>query len=193
MKSKAVLAVFGFAAAFALSLPALAQKSSGGYYAGVTLGKSNSLNFCDQLGPTCLDQRETWKLLGGQRFNRYFAVEAGYHFLGEAKDENPAAPKNARSKAAELVAVLSYPMGRDLSAYGVAGGYRGNIKGSDSTGVTFNQSNTGATYGMGLQWDYFAPVSLRGGWQLYRRMGGGTAGPETSIMAWGVSAIYNFE
>ena len=90
MKSKAVLAVFGFAAAFALSLPALAQKSSGGYYAGITLGKSNSLNFCDQLGPTCLDQRETWKLLGGQRFNRYFAVEAGYHFLGEAKDENPA-------------------------------------------------------------------------------------------------------
>jgi len=80
-----------------------------------------------------------------------------------------------------------------LSAYGTAGGYRGNIKGSDATGSTFNQSNNGGTYGAGLQWDYFAPVSLRGGWQLYRRMGGGTAGPETSIMAWGVSAIYNFE
>jgi OOP family OmpA-OmpF porin len=193
MKSKAVLAVSGFLAAFALSLPALAQKSDGTYYAGITLGRSNSLNFCNGLGPTCLDIRETWKLLGGYRINRYLAVEAGYHFLGEAKDEDPAAPQNARSKAAELVAVLSYPMGGKLSVYGQAGAYRGNIKGSDSTGMTFNQSKTGVTYGSGLQWDYFAPVSLRGGWQVYRRMGGGTAGPETSIMAWGVSAIYNFE
>ena len=193
MKSKAVLAVIGFAAALAISLPAMAQKKSDGYYAGVLLGKSTSFAFCDQLGPTCLDQRETWKLLGGYRFNRYFAAEAGFHYLGEAKDEDPAARKDARSKAADIVGVLSLPMGRELSVYGLAGAFRGNIKGSDSTGRTFNKSNTGGTYGAGLQWDYFAPVSLRGGWQLYRRMGGGPAGPETSIMAWGVSAIYNFE
>jgi OOP family OmpA-OmpF porin len=193
MKSKAVLAVFGFAAALALSLPALAQKRSDGYYAGVMLGKSNSLNFCDQLGPTCIDQRETWKLLGGYRFNRYFAVEAGWHFLGEAKDEDPAAPKTGRSKAADLVGVLSYPMGRELSVYGLAGAYRGNIKGSDSTGRTFNKSNSTVTYGMGLQWDYFAPVGLRGGWQVYPRMGGDDAGPRTSIIVWSIGAIYNFE
>jgi len=193
MKSKAVLAVFGFAAAFALSLPALAQKSSGAYYAGLTLGNSNSLNFCEGFGPTCIDRRDAWRILGGYRINRYFAVEAGIHRLGEARNEDPALPKNARSKAADLVAILTYPMGRQLSAYGLAGGYRGNIKGSDTAGNTFNQSNNGATYGAGLQWDYFAPVSLRGGWQLYRRMGGGTAGAETSIMVWSLGAIYNFE
>jgi len=193
MKSKAVLAVIGFAAALAISLPAMAQKKSDGYYAGLLLGKSTSFAFCDNLGPSCLDQRETWKLLGGYRFNRYFAVEAGWHYLGEAKDEDPAAPKNARSKAADLVGVLSYPMGRDLSVYALGGVFRGNIKGSDSTGMTFNKSNTGGTYGAGLQWDYFAPVSLRGGWQVYPRMGGDDAGARTNIMVWSIGAIYNFE
>jgi OOP family OmpA-OmpF porin len=193
MKSKAVLAVLGFAAALALSLPAMAQKSAGTYYVGGALGASNSSKFCDQLGPTCTDQRETWRILGGYRFNRYFAVEAGFNNLGTARDEDPAAPKAARSKATDLVGILSYPVGNDLSVYGLAGAYRGNIKGADATGMTFNKSNSSGTYGMGLQWDFFAPVSLRGGWQVYPRMGGDDAGPRTSIRVWSFSAIFNFD
>ena len=207
MKSKAVLAVLGFAGAFALSLPAMAQKSTGesqkstgesqkstgAYYAGLTVGQSNSMSFCDQLGPTCTDRRDSWRLLGGYRFNRYFAVEAGFHNLGEAKDEDPVAPKNARARAADLVGIVSFPMGGDLSVYGLAGAYRGNLKGMHITGVTFSQSNNGGTFGMGLQWDYFAPIGLRAGWQVYRRMGGGAAISETNMMVWSIGAIYNFK
>lgn len=192
MKSKAVLAVFSFAAALALSLPAKAQTSTGAFYAGGTLGSSTNSEFCNQLGPTCIDQRGTWRILGGYQFNRYFAVEAGFHNLGVSRDDDPAAPRSARATAAEFVGILSIPVGRDFAVYGKAGAYRGKLNGS-VTGVTFKESNTDVTYGLGLQWNYFEPVSLRAELQRYPRMGGRTAGPETNIYVWSLGAIFKFK
>lgn len=192
MKSKAVLAFFGFAAALALSLPALAQKSTGGFYVGGSLGQSTSTTFCDMLGSTCINKRETMRVLGGYQINRYFAVEAGFHQLGTARDDDPAVLKSAEANASEIVGVASYPVFGDFAVYGKAGGYRGKIKGS-LTGVSFKESNFGGTFGLGLQWNFFEPLGLRAELQRYQRMGGRTAGPETDITVWSVGAIYTFK
>lgn len=191
MKSKAVLAVLGFAAALALSLPAMAQMSTSAFYAGGTLGKATSSEFCNQLGPTCDDQTQTWRILGGYQFNRYFSVEAGYHNLGVSRDDDPAVLKSAEQKAVELVGILSIPIGRDFAVYAKGGAYRSRIKGS-LTGASFKESKTAGTFGLGVQWNYFEPLGLRVELQSYPRMGGLSAGTETDIYVWSIGAVYMF-
>ena len=193
MKSKAVLALFGFAAASALALPAMAQTSDGAFYLGGSLGSATSRKFCDGLGSTCIDdKRETLRGLFGYQFNRYFAVEAGYHVLGTARDDDPAVMKSAEANASEIVGIVSIPVFKEISVYGKAGAYHGKIKGS-LTGSSFKASNNDVTVGLGVRWDFFAPVSLRAELQSYQRMGTEATGSRTDIYVWSVGAIYTFK
>ena len=189
MKNKSILAFLGFALAFAL--PAMAQKSASGFYAGVGLGQSTSSDFCNQLGPTCKDKDQTWRVLGGYQISRNFAVEAGYQNLGDNAD--PTTFMTAKAQVMELVGIAAYPITRDFSVFGKAGAYRGRMRGANLGTASFNVSNTDLTMGLGVQWHLIDALSLRGEYQRYPRMGGGSAGPSTDYDVWSVSAIFRFQ
>src|SRR5262245_33053668 len=125
MKNRGFLAFLAFLAAGALALPAWAQKSTGAWYAGAHFGQSTSDNFCENLGPPCKDQDQTWKVVGGYEFNRFLAVEAGFANLGAHHDT--AIPKDQKVQAAEFVGILSIPVVWDLAAYGKLGAFKGRV------------------------------------------------------------------
>ena len=193
MKNKAVLAFLSFVAALALALPALAQKSTGAFYVGAAFGQSTSDSFCDNLGPPCKDQDQTWKVLGGYEFNRYLAVEGGFSNLG-APHDTAIGPRDDKKQAIELVGILSYPVVWDLAVYGKLGAYHGRVRGSNA-GVSFNESNTDVTYGFGVQWNFIDQLALRAELQRYPRMGGAVgspAGGPQDVAVWSVGAIFRF-
>ena len=191
MKNKSILAFLGFALAFAL--PAMAQKSASGFYAGVGLGQSTSTDFCNQAGTgsDCKDQDTTWRVIGGYQISRNFAVEAGYQNLGDNAD--PTTFMTAKAQVMELVGIAAYPITRDFSVFGKAGAYRGRMRGANLGTASFNVSNTDLTMGLGVQWHLIDALSLRGEYQRYPRMGGGNAGPSTDYDVWSVSAIFRFQ
>lgn len=151
-------------------------------YLGATLGQAEYKDGCNGLSD-CDEKDTAWRLLGGYRFNQYFAAELGYHDLGEVS----ASGATVEGNAWELVGIAAYPVIDKLSVYGKLGGYRGELK---ATGG--KETNTDLTYGLGLQYDVIRNVGIRGEWQRYNKMGGGNV-QETDVDVLSLGAVYRFQ
>src|SRR5258706_7650682 len=123
MKSiKAVLAIAGFSAALAFAGPAAAQSDSS-FYVGGTVGQANLKDACS--GVDGCDKTDTaWRILGGYPFNRYFAVELGYHDFFKASPPMG----DTKAKAWETVRIASYPLTNEISVYRKLGSLNGNLR-----------------------------------------------------------------
>lgn len=169
------------AAALALSLPAAAQMSMSSIYVGGAFGQSSFKDACNGIA-SCDDSDTTWGVFGGYQFNRNFAAELGYHDLGSASA--PGASYDAT--AWELVGVAAWPFSEQFSVYGKLGGFRGEVKSSGD-----KDTNTDLTYGVGLQYDLNRNLGLRGEWQRYSSMGGGSL-VESDVDALRLAALWRF-
>jgi OmpA-OmpF porin, OOP family len=171
-KSKRWLATAAAAAGMAFGAPALAQMQGEerGLYLGASLGVND-------------DTESVWRLLGGYRANRNFAVELGYADLGEMN----IAGRGVNSSAWELLALGIYPLGERFSLYGKLGGYRGEAKGG---GITERRNDL--TFGFGGQYDASRNLGVRVEWQRYTDFGGGALGGVSDQDVISLSAIYRF-
>jgi OOP family OmpA-OmpF porin len=152
-------------------------------YIGGDIGQAKYRDGCN-LTANCDDNDTTWGLFAGYQFNRNFAAEAGYHDLGSIRA--PGAGIDGR--AIEFVGVGSLPLTNTFSAYAKLGAYRGELK-----GLNRSEENTDVTYGLGLQYDLTRNVGLRGEWQRYPKMGGGSFGAETDVDVLRVGALWRFQ
>jgi OOP family OmpA-OmpF porin len=180
MKSiKALVAV----AALTVAGSALAQQPKlSSAYIGGTLGQSEYKDGCNGLSDC--DKKDTaWRILGGYKFNQYFAAELGYHDLGEASAQAGAVEGNAW----EVVGLASYPVIDKLSVYGKLGLYRGELEAPSA-----KETNSDITYGLGLQYDVLKNVGVRGEWQRYNKMGGGEV-VETDVDVLSIGVVYRFQ
>jgi OmpA-OmpF porin, OOP family len=179
---KTVKSLFAVAA-LAVAGGALAQTPSlSSVYLGGSIGQAEYQDGCN--GVAGCDEKDTaWRLLGGYKFNQYFAAELGYHNLGEVS--TPAGA--VEGTAWELVGIGAYPLIDKLSAYGKLGLYRGELDGLGS-----KETNSDLTYGLGLQYDVLKNVGIRGEWQRYAKMGGG-AFQETDVDVLSIGAVYRFQ
>ena len=182
MKStKAVLAIAGFSAALAFAGTAAAQSESS-FYIGGTVGQSTLKGSCS--GVDGCDNTDTaWRILGGYQFNRYFAVELGYHDFGKASGSLG----DTKAKAWEVVGLASYPLTNEFSIYGKLGGYNGKLEAPNGDETT-NQ----VTYGAGARYDFTKQLGVRGEWQRYHAMGGDTVA-KTDVDVLSVGVVYRFQ
>ena len=178
-----------------LALPAFAQDT--GLYVGGHLGQSNAKDSCDAFtapGVSCDDKDTAWRLLGGYQFNRNFAVEGAYTDLGEFSATGPGGTAAAEATALELVGVGMFPIANNLSLYGKAGVYRGEVEGRlDTTLVSGStkDTNTDLTFGAGVKFDMTRSVALRAEWQRYQDMGGDDT-TESDVDVLSVGVLYRF-
>lgn len=183
MKNNRIVWILGLLAA-AFALPASAQWSSGGVYFGGSLGRSTSINAC-ALGPApCEKKRDTaFNFFAGYDFNRYLGIEAAWNDLGHVK----VGGSNIRSTAADLVAVVRLPLTNRFSAYAKGGAYHGDTK---RPGV--DQRKNGGTFGWGLQYDAGARFAVRGEYQRFMRMAGGSFPDSTNVDLYSIGFLFRF-
>ena len=173
------------------------QPPESGFYVGAGLGKATAKDWCSN--PTlgggaarCDDKDTTWRFLAGYQFNRNFALEGGYHFLGEVQATTAAgAQTDMKVGAWELNGLAALPVGGIVSLYGKLGGFSADARGA-GTAVGISQRKSGVTYGAGVQADLFSSFSLRGEWQRYPSIGGGGFVGSTDISVISVLGIYRF-
>ena len=170
------------AAALALALaPALVRAApsntaGGEWYMGLTVGSSNVGDTPDVVplsGTTSSvlvsDQRDPGvKVLGGYRFNRHFAIEGGYAWLGEFQFSNQASAPAAGAQTAQsrviglfLDAVGLLPMGRGFTALAKVGVFgsevrtlrtvTGGVIPAPGLSTTAYADEANLRYGLGLQ------------------------------------------
>jgi OOP family OmpA-OmpF porin len=187
VRAAGALSLAGFAA---VSGPAAAADD--GWYLGFGIGQSREQNHHDRitqqlqgsgLTTNSIDDDSTdtaWKLLGGWKFNRNFAVEASYFNLGEfgfTAHTTPPGTFTGRIKlqgfGVDGVGIL--PISQSFSAFGKLGLQYAKAEDTFSgTGAVTvsnpspSKSAAGYKVGLGLQYDFTPALGLRGEWENYR-------------------------
>ena len=177
----------------AFALPATAQLNMSSVYIGGDLGLAERKDSCGSIlaGGSCDEKDRSWALFGGYQLNRNFAAELGYHDLGEIKASVGSATAASKTHVWDLVAVGMLPVMNTLSLYGKLGGYWAKSHLSSNVANGGTDTNTGLTYGAGVQWDAMPNIGVRAQWQRYDNVGGNQTG-EGDINVVSVGALYRF-
>lgn len=187
-----------------------------GWYVGLTLGSSNvDLNpdVVAVSGATSTsfvsDQRDPGvKVFAGYRFNRTFALEGGYAWLGEFQATTQVAAPTTGALNADIRviglfvdALAMLPIGERFAAYaklGVLGSETRTFRSVSGTvtpaaGVNTNASSDAAnlSYGLGAQYHIDGKATLRVEWQRYADVGDANTG-EFDIDLYSAGLLFRF-
>jgi OOP family OmpA-OmpF porin len=193
--------------------PALAQA---GWYAGLTLGASDANMNADVVAVTgatatnfVTDQRDpAVKVFVGYAFNRYFALEGGYAWLGEFQATNQVTAPTTGALNAEIRviglfidAVGMLPVGESFAAFaklGVVGSETRTFRSTSGTVTPAPGSNTNAStdqanlkYGLGAQYAFGKRVTLRAEWERIEDVGDANTG-EFDLSVYSVGLLFRF-
>lgn len=182
-----------------------------GWYGGINVGQSRAkidderiVNSLLGFGAATIadDDRDTgYKLFGGYRFNRNFAVEGGYFDLGKfgftATVPAGTLTGNIRLKGVNLDAVGILPLANRFSAFGRAGVNYAEAKDSFATtgAVVVNNLNpskrdTNYKFGLGVQYDLTESLGLRAEAERYRV--NDAIGNRGDVDLYSVGLVYRF-
>ena len=192
---------------------ALAQD---GWYAGFFLGSSNadlSPSVVAVTGATSTnlvkDERDPGvTALVGYRFNRYFAAEVGFAWLGEFQMTNQVTAPTVGALNADIRtigifidAVGLLPLGANFDALakvGVVGAETRTFRSTSGTvtpapGTLTNASTDEAVLkvGLGIQYNFAKGVTLRAEWDRYLNVGDGNTG-QFDIDLYSLGVLFRF-
>lgn len=218
MGSQFVLAQGAGGAAGAGAGPATSSRFSGaadtGWYGGVNIGRSSAnidnANITGNLlgsgfATTSIsndDSDTAYKLFGGYKFNKNFALEGGYFDLGRfgfAATTVPAGTLNGNIKlrGLNLDAVGILPINEKFSAFGRVGLNYAEAKDSFSGSGAVNVLNsspskrdTNYKFGAGLQYDFTPALGMRAEAERYRI--DDAVGSKGDIDVLSVGLVYRF-
>jgi OOP family OmpA-OmpF porin len=178
MNGKALFAAIAMASFILVSSPATAQ--DGGLYLGASIGAAKARQVCENA--TNCDEDETgYKGFVGWRVNKYLAAEGGYqHFSMFGRNS-----RGLSANAFDLLAVGSYPVTDQFSAYARAGAYFSQLKSSPAS-----EDTLGFTYSVGAEYAFSKDWSGRLDWQRYNNAGGGSLGLTTDIDVLSVGIVW---
>src|SRR4051812_13232741 len=190
MKLVRAVGALGLAGIAAVSASALAADE--GWYVGAGIGQSREENHHDRITQQLLgsgyttnsisdDSQDTaWKLIGGRKFNKNFALEGSYFNLGEfgfTAQTTPPGSLTGRIKlqgvGVDAVGIL--PLNTQFSAFAKLGlqyaKAEDTFSGTGAVRVTNtnpSKSDFGYKAGLGVQYDFTPALGLRGEWENYR-------------------------
>jgi len=174
-------------------------RAEAGWYIGLTLGSSNA-NITQEAVPVTgaastvflTDSRDPGvKVFAAYRFNRYFAVEGGFAWLGEFQATTQVTAPTAGALNADIRVIGLYidavpmlPLGDRFAVFAKVGVLLSETRTTRSTfGTVTTASNANASidqpnwsYGLGVQYDLAKNVTLRFVWERYIKLGDANTG-----------------
>lgn len=195
-KKALVAGLLGLAAPLAQAAGPEPQQPETGFYLGAGIGKSTAKDWCHDPAlaggaARCDDKDTAWRFLAGYQFNRWLAVEGGYHSLGKFQATIGAAQTDVKATAWEATALGIIPVGGIVSAYGKLGLFRSEARGGGAA-ANLEAKKGSVTFGAGIQAQVFTSFALRGEWQRYPKIGGGAFGATTDVNVVSLLGIYRF-
>jgi len=196
---------------------ALAQQA-GPWYGGLSAGTSSASIDSGALPiagapATSLSKDDSdtgFKIYGGYRFNRHFALEAGYTDLGtfgatRTVLASPGGTLRAETKVSgvHFDAVGILPLAERFSLFGKVGGYYNEVKTTLSTtggvsllpGVAASRSHSDVNlkYGIGAGFDFTERFGLRAEWERHSDLGDtSTTGTQGDVDLVSVGVVFRF-
>jgi hypothetical protein len=175
-------------AALLFGTAAMAQESGSPrhLYAGGGFGEGHWRPGCPSGAAPCDDDNPSVKAFAGYQINRYLAGEIAFTNYGKASGTN----SEVKGRGWDASAIAGWPIWRSVSVFGRLGIYRGVVKGGGQF-ADHNESNYGATYGVGVQGDFTPNVGARLEFQVFPGTGGSTI-PDNDVNVVMLSAFWRF-
>jgi OOP family OmpA-OmpF porin len=158
--------------ALALAVPAGVSAQESGPYLGGAIGQTRFTEWCDAGTTICDDRDSGWKLFGGYRFNRYFALEGSYIDWGEVTatvplPAGPPAHVAASQKSYGIAAVGSLQLGPQFSVFGKLGilSTEQETRRVSPSPRTIQRDESELHYGVGAAYSLSSNWALRGEWE----------------------------
>jgi OOP family OmpA-OmpF porin len=177
MMKKTKVILFTSLLAAALSAPVAAQTNGGGsFYIGGALGPSKLEEWCDTGGAitlsACEDTDTAWKLLGGYRFNRNFALEGSYIDWGEVTASAGAAAVSANQRSFGVAVLGSFEVAPRFSLFGKVGLLQTEqeTKRITPNPSTVDRDETEFHYGFGATYGFTPNLALRAEWEKTEKL-----------------------
>jgi OmpA-OmpF porin, OOP family len=158
----------GVLIALALAVPAGVAAQESGPYAGGALGQTRFTEWCDPGTTTCDDRDSGWKLFGGYRFNRYFALEGTYIDWGEVSASTASgANVAADQRSFGVAAVGRLQLGPRFSVFGKLGlvSTEQETRRINPNPTTVQRDETELHYGVGASYSLAQNWAIRGEWE----------------------------
>ncbi|KLV10291.1 MULTISPECIES: outer membrane beta-barrel protein [Photobacterium] len=121
----------------------------------------------------------------GYNFNKWFGVEVGYTYLGQADYLND----GFEVQGMDFVGKFTYEVSKSFDLYLKAGGYW-----FDADNGVVNESDTGVsgTAGVGAEYFFNNDLSARLEYQYYNQIGDKPSPGESDVHFYGVSLVYHW-
>lgn len=161
-----------FFTAFAACMPPVLAADEPGFYLGGAIGQMSldDDGVC-ALMTSCETEDTGFKLFGGYRFNRNFALEAGYANLGETRAAHIAIGNETDEITTLLFDVVGVlPLNEQFSLFGKIGVHAWQVEQSGTIfGMPFSDSADGTdlTFGLGAQYDFNEKLGIRAEWERF--------------------------
>jgi OmpA-OmpF porin, OOP family len=192
----------------------LAMAAEPGWYAGVSLGESQTKIEEERITNTLLargftsarlqkkDDQAGFKVFSGYQFNQYVAIEGGYFDLGQFSYTAYMQPwavttADAKMRGLNLDLVGFLPMSEKLSAFGRAGltqtRTKSRFRGYGPVSIdpfNANDNDTSWKYGVGLQYDVTNNLAMRLEAERYRF--DDVIGNDEDIDMFSLGVVYRF-
>lgn len=168
---KTAIATLIAAAGLAMSQGALTQSKGQdtGWYVGGSIGQSEADGSCPT-GFSC-DLKDTeWKIFGGYRLMRHFAVEGFYADHGEITVKTGAVTATAQSSTFGVAAVGILPLGGNFELFGKLGVGSTSVDASATApGVSAGASESGSDilFGVGAVYNFTRNLGVRAEYERY--------------------------
>jgi OOP family OmpA-OmpF porin len=132
------------------------------------------------------------KIFGGYEFNQNLGLEAGYTNFGSTEFHHSANGQSLsgsiKGYGAYIAGKYTLPINEQFSAYGKLGVAYSERKYSNSLGMNFNDRDTGAYAGLGVQYNLNQQVALTAEYERYGK--DKNSGAKADV--WGVGVKYGF-
>jgi OOP family OmpA-OmpF porin len=148
------------------------------------------------------DSDFAFKLFGGYKVNKYFALEGSWTDLGEATySANIVAPVSAsananwEASAFALSALGILPLGSQFELFGKVGltlwdaDLRVSAAGIEESA---DEDGSGAVYGIGANFNFTPNLAIRAEWERYDGIGEDDTTGESDFDMWSAGLQYNF-
>lgn len=180
---------------YAADEPAAPAAANSGLYMGVNVGMSHTSNVFEEKPSKA--NGGLFSLLGGYQFNKNFAAEIQYAYLGKAEYNTFTAGTTSTTKAHNfsLNGIGLLPVADSFGLYGKFG------VGFTTSSVSNFPANSGAggktrfdtNVGLGVQYDIAQSFAMRAGWDRYNAALKSTAAADIyNKNTWSLGGLYRF-
>ena len=165
-----------------------AEEKVSGFYLGAGVGHADQKDTCDDLFGSCDDTDVGWKVFGGYKFNRYFAVEGGSVDFGQSDLDSLFINVNTLEIVPGTLVVkidgffvsglLEWPLGNSFSLFTKLGMIYWDIEfgvtdivENDALVGDEDENGTDLFYGLGAQYNFTNQFGIRAEWEKFNNIG----------------------